>query len=48
MSSARINFKTLLVDGPALAPRRSLTWEAVDVLIKTEGDAMTECPFQTA
>ena len=32
MSSARINFKTLLADGPALAPRRSLAWEAADVL----------------
>ena len=27
MSSARINFKTLLADGPAIAPRRNLAWE---------------------
>jgi len=32
MSSARINFKTLLADGPAIAPRRNLAWEAADVL----------------
>ena len=25
-----------------------LTWEAVDVMVQTEGDAMMECPFQTS
>ena len=32
MSSARTDFKTLLADGPAVAPRRSLASEAADVL----------------
>ena len=32
MSSARTDFKTLLADGPAVAPRRSLASEAADAL----------------
>jgi len=32
MSSTRTDFKTLLADGPAVAPRRSLASEAADVL----------------
>ena len=32
MSNARTDFKTLLADGPAVAPRRSLAAEAADVL----------------
>ena len=41
---ARATLKGIWIQGRSFG----LTWEAVDVLIKTEGDAMMECPFQTA
>ena len=41
---ARAALKGLWVQGR----NWGLTWEAVDVMIKSEGDVVMECPFQVA